>query len=212
MESVTPESIRAVIAKTAEQQQRSLADLSKKIGRNHAYLQQFIKRGIPQFLPIKTARDLAGQLGIDPALLSPDVAPRKPAAAGDKINVTRRTADYSMGLASDGSLVLTISAKSNLHGEFDKLLVQYAAASPAARKAAMMRLSLPDQPGDPDTDWIAGVKAGLLLRGVIPDSPDWFRSIAKAIDDRATQKAGLLKVDNSGAAKSGIAANRRSRG
>jgi len=212
MESVTPESIRSVITAAAEQQQRSLADLSKKIGKNHAYLQQFVKRGVPHFLPVKAAKDLAAELGIDAALLSPDIAPRKPAASTDRISITRRTPDYTMGLMLDGSLVLTISAKSKLHGEFDKLVIQYAAASDAARKAALMRLSLPDQPGDPDADWIAGVKAGLLLRGVVPDSPDWFRCIAKAIDDRTTLKAGHMKIDNGAATKSVTAGTRRPRG
>lgn len=43
----------------------SLSHLSKKIGKNHAYLQQFIERGVPAHLPEQVRSDLAPLLGVD---------------------------------------------------------------------------------------------------------------------------------------------------
>ena len=50
----------------AEQQpETDLANLSRALGRNHAYLQQFVKRGVPKKLPEEVRYQLAGLLGVD---------------------------------------------------------------------------------------------------------------------------------------------------
>lgn len=46
-----------------------LAQLSRKIGKNHAYLQQFIKRGVPTELPEDVRGRLAEELDIDEVAL-----------------------------------------------------------------------------------------------------------------------------------------------
>lgn len=54
--------LEKAVARTGD----SLRDLSLKLGRNAAYLQQFLARGTPQVLPIEAAVATAQLLGIDP--------------------------------------------------------------------------------------------------------------------------------------------------
>lgn len=43
--------IREFVARRAEQIGKSLSEMSKALGKNHAYLQQFVTRGVPRILP-----------------------------------------------------------------------------------------------------------------------------------------------------------------
>jgi len=43
-----------------------LASVSRAIGKNHAYLQQFVKRGVPRHLPEDAREALGGHFGVDP--------------------------------------------------------------------------------------------------------------------------------------------------
>jgi SOS-response transcriptional repressor LexA len=52
----------------------SLSELSLKIGKNHAYLQQFIKRGVPNRLPENVCSQVAEILGIDERVLRDSAA------------------------------------------------------------------------------------------------------------------------------------------
>ena len=56
--------IRQRLKRAIDESGRSLSDLSKKCGRNHAYLQQFINRGTPQKLPEDVRRKLSVILSI----------------------------------------------------------------------------------------------------------------------------------------------------
>ena len=49
----------------------NLSETSKKIGRNHAYLQQFVHRGVPTKLPEDVREALAPVMGVDPDDLRP---------------------------------------------------------------------------------------------------------------------------------------------
>lgn len=49
-----------------------LATVSRAIGRNHAYLQQFIKRGIPRRLPEDAREALSRHFGVDPDEFRPE--------------------------------------------------------------------------------------------------------------------------------------------
>ena len=53
------------VAQLAAERGRSLSDLSRQIGRNVAYLQQFIHRGTPRRLPEDERRHLAMILNVD---------------------------------------------------------------------------------------------------------------------------------------------------
>lgn len=60
---------RSTLTVIAEQRGESLAALSRLIGRNAAYLQQFVQRGSPRMLAERDRHVLAGYLGIDEGLL-----------------------------------------------------------------------------------------------------------------------------------------------
>lgn len=69
---------RSVLTVVAEERGESLAALSRLIGRNAAYLQQFVQRGSPKLLAEGDRHVLAAYLGIDEGLLgAPDRAETK---------------------------------------------------------------------------------------------------------------------------------------
>lgn len=63
------EDVRALIVEKAAEQGVTLADLSRGAGKNHAYFQQFVKRGIPAKLPEEVRLYLSDRLGIPEAAL-----------------------------------------------------------------------------------------------------------------------------------------------
>jgi phage repressor protein C with HTH and peptisase S24 domain len=60
---------QATVAIEAERRGTSLAALSRMIGRNPAYLQQFVKRGTPRRLDEVARRQLAAFFGVDEGVL-----------------------------------------------------------------------------------------------------------------------------------------------
>lgn len=56
--------VRKLIVKAADERGRTLKELSLMLGRNHAYLQQFIERGIPAKLKETDRAKLADLLGV----------------------------------------------------------------------------------------------------------------------------------------------------
>ena len=65
----TPLDPAAVLARLAAERGHDLATLSRVIGRNKAYIQQFVKRGTPRRLTEEDRASLARFLGVDEALL-----------------------------------------------------------------------------------------------------------------------------------------------
>ena len=57
--------VRQLIVGEAEKLGESLSSLSKKLGKNHAYLQQFVKRHVPAELPEGIRAELAGLLSVE---------------------------------------------------------------------------------------------------------------------------------------------------
>lgn len=58
---------RAVIREAvARNKSLDLAKLSKALGKNHAYLQQFLERGVPKTLKDKDKKKLAAMIGVSP--------------------------------------------------------------------------------------------------------------------------------------------------
>ena len=55
-----------------ENRQLNLRDLSRKLKKNDAYLQQYISRGSPSFLPEEERKMLSGIINLDINLLTPD--------------------------------------------------------------------------------------------------------------------------------------------
>lgn len=64
-----PEAQRAALAAVMEEQERGFAELSRVIGRNPAYLQQYVKRGTPRTLAEEDRGRLARYLGVPEARL-----------------------------------------------------------------------------------------------------------------------------------------------
>ena len=75
---------RAALARLIEERGEDYAGLSRLIGRNPAYIQQFIKRGSPRRLAESDRRILARYFGVEEtALGAPEAGPRAGAGAFD---------------------------------------------------------------------------------------------------------------------------------
>jgi phage repressor protein C with HTH and peptisase S24 domain len=75
-----------IVAKVAELG-LSLSELSLSVGKNHAYFQQFIKRGVPARLPEEVRGRVAEILKIDERTLKLGAAKPSPAAPGSNAHV-----------------------------------------------------------------------------------------------------------------------------
>src|SRR6266851_4665999 len=62
---------RLIISRVAELG-LSLSELSLAVGKNHAYFQQFIKRGVPRLLPEEVRGRVAKILSVDEGMLKVD--------------------------------------------------------------------------------------------------------------------------------------------
>lgn len=83
----TLSSPRAELARLIEERREDYAGLSRMLGRNAAYVQQFIKRGVPRKLAEEDRRKLARYFDVDESLLGgPAPAPQ---AAKDLIAIPR---------------------------------------------------------------------------------------------------------------------------
>lgn len=87
---------RGVIERLVRERGEDYASLSRLLGRNAAYMQQFIRRGTPKRLAEDDRRTLARYFGIDEALLGgprrPDVPP-----GGGPVPVPRLRVEASAG-------------------------------------------------------------------------------------------------------------------
>lgn len=76
----SPDEIRTLIKRLAPERGETLASLSSMIGRNVAYLQQFVERGTPRQLPEDIRLKLAYYLNVDECQLGA----REPWKPGDR--------------------------------------------------------------------------------------------------------------------------------
>jgi SOS-response transcriptional repressor LexA len=65
------DAVRSTIVARVAELGLSLSELSLKVGKNHAYFQQFIKRGVPNRLPEEVRGRVAEILGLDELALRP---------------------------------------------------------------------------------------------------------------------------------------------
>lgn len=70
--------VRALIEAIIKDRDLDMAALSRAIGRNHAYIQQYLKRGVPQDLPEKVRGRLAAELKVRERDLMPTDLKRVP--------------------------------------------------------------------------------------------------------------------------------------
>lgn len=97
---------REILAEAARKKGSSLAALSRMLGKNPTYLQQFIKKGSPRKLEEEDRRKLAQFLALEEADLG---APREnsyaaPVAAEGWVDVPRLAVDASAGPGATGAL------------------------------------------------------------------------------------------------------------
>ena len=75
------DAVRALIEQIVKDRKIELAALSRELGKNHAYMQQFLKRGVPGKLPEDVRSRLAEFLGVDEVALGAPPSRREPEAA-----------------------------------------------------------------------------------------------------------------------------------
>lgn len=61
--------VRQLVRERVAALRLSLSEVSLKIGRNHAYLQQFLERGVPREIPERLRAPLAAALGVEESAL-----------------------------------------------------------------------------------------------------------------------------------------------
>lgn len=96
--------VRHLIVKLVHRHETTLAAVSRAIGRNHAYLHQFINRKTPRRLPEDVRHALAAHFNIDERSLADPLAPRRhpiePAGYGQAaVSGIRRLATFPARLS-----------------------------------------------------------------------------------------------------------------
>lgn len=93
--------VRAFLDDLITEQRTSYSDLSRLIGRNPAYIQQFIKRGTPRRLGEQDRRTIARFFGVPEHLLSspasPDAQPEPIRRSAQAVAIKRMTLGVSAG-------------------------------------------------------------------------------------------------------------------
>jgi phage repressor protein C with HTH and peptisase S24 domain len=113
------DAVRKLILERTEERGTNLAELSRKIGKNHAYLQQFIKRGVPIDLPEKVRPALANALEVPEKMLKPQTT--EGTLNQDRPAVERRIAETLTQVKVQGEGLSNPATKpgSELFGEAD---------------------------------------------------------------------------------------------
>lgn len=120
-----PEPPRAVLQRLIDERKEDYAGLSRLIGRNAAYIQQFIKRGTPKRLAEEDRRTLARYFGVAEAVLgAPD---DDPAARRTLIPIPRLNVRASAG---PGAAFAGEEVRSGIVGFDERWLRKLAGGSP----------------------------------------------------------------------------------
>jgi phage repressor protein C with HTH and peptisase S24 domain len=119
------EDIRIILDRLIREHGTDYVSLSKMLGRNAAYIQQFIKRGIPRKLDEDDRRALARFFGIAESVLG---APESPIFAPDPMT---RVPRYALG-ASAGPGAVGADEAALGHFGFDPLWLKKLTANPGA--------------------------------------------------------------------------------
>ncbi|MET1112292.1 MAG: S24 family peptidase [Allosphingosinicella sp.] len=88
---------REALARLLKERGEDFAGLSRLIGKNPAYIQQFIKRGTPRKLDEDDRRTIANYLGVSEALLGGPETPRSDSSTDGMIKVPRLDVGASAG-------------------------------------------------------------------------------------------------------------------
>ena len=123
---------RAALQRLIEERREDYAGLSRLIGRNAAYIQQYVKRGTPKRLAEEDRRLLARYFGVDEAMLG---GPAEGPAARREAPVT--VPQYDLG-ASAGPGALPGDEQARSHLAFDAKWLRRLAGDP--RQLSMIRV------------------------------------------------------------------------
>ena len=88
---------RDTLARILKEKGEDFAGLSRLIGKNPAYIQQFIKRGTPRKLDEDDRRTIARYLGVDETLLGAPSGDRSGGSTDDMVKVPRLDVGASAG-------------------------------------------------------------------------------------------------------------------
>ncbi len=116
---------RLVLEKLCAERGEDFAGLSRMLGRNPAYIQQYVRRGVPKRLGEEERRKLARYFSISESLLG---GPAEEPGVGGLISVMRTPVRASAG---PGSIPYEETGKPYL--AFDEAWLKALTASPAAR-------------------------------------------------------------------------------
>lgn len=117
---------RAALERLIRDRREDFAGLSRLLGRNAAYVQQFIRRGVPRKLDEEDVRTLARYFGVGPAELGGRAPPPEPGGGG-MVRIPRRDVQ-----ASAGHGALNLSEASVSHLAFDPQFLRRLCAAPAS--------------------------------------------------------------------------------
>jgi phage repressor protein C with HTH and peptisase S24 domain len=157
----TLDPVRQLIRTTLAERHLNMSSVSKKLGKNHAYLHQFLDRGIPAQLPELVREQLAGILQVPEAQLKGGALVRGSAAAraaraaapfisGDKIPVRGAGQGGSEGFFPwNGEIVDYVSRPPHLAGAVEAYAVYVAGSSMEPRYFAGELVHI--HPGKPVT-------------------------------------------------------------
>jgi phage repressor protein C with HTH and peptisase S24 domain len=136
------DSVRELVVARVAEIGETLKSVSRSLGRNDAYLQQFVHRGVPGKLPEDVRHALAGLLGVDEARLRADgaleraSAPPRNAAIGPAVQITGRIPLFGQAVGGrdgqfpfNGNRITDIAAPPSLAGVPDAYAVAVVGAS-----------------------------------------------------------------------------------
>ncbi len=123
---------RGALQRLIEERREDYAGLSRLIGRNAAYIQQYVKRGTPKRLAEEDRRLLARYFGVDEAMLG---GPEEASAPRRDAPVT--VPQYDLG-ASAGPGALAEDERARSHLAFDSKWLRRLASDP--KQLSMIRV------------------------------------------------------------------------
>lgn len=125
------EKVRDTLDQLIRERGEDYAALSRLLGRNPAYIQQFIRRGSPRRLAEDDRKLLARYLGVDESLLG---GPAAPAPAGEMVSIPRLAVEASAGPGALGAREEAVSRFG-----FDARWLRSVASSPRNVSAIAVR-------------------------------------------------------------------------
>ena len=125
---------RAALQRLIEERREDYAGLSRLIGRNAAYIQQYVKRGTPKRLAEEDRRLLARYFGVPEAMLG---GPEEETAAERRREAPVRVPQYDLG-ASAGPGALAEDERARSHLAFDAKWLRRLAGDP--KQLSMIRV------------------------------------------------------------------------